>query len=99
MKHAGSCHCGRIAFELEADIKEVADCNCSLCRRRGGLLWFGPRAALALKTPESDLSTEAIATGKRRRGRVGMEKISWSTTIILMLCAVTVLLPLRSASA
>ena len=48
----------------------------------------------ALLTPESDLSTEAIATGKRRRGRVGMEKISWSTTIILMLCAVTVLLPL-----
>ena len=57
MKHAGSCHCGRIVFELEADIKEVADCNCSLCRRRGGLLWFGPREALVLKTPESDLST------------------------------------------
>ena len=48
----------------------------------------------ALLTPETDLSTEAIATGKRRRSRVGMEKISWSTTIILMLCAVTVLLPL-----
>ena len=57
MKHAGSCHCGRIAFELEADINEVTDCSCSLCRRRGGLLWFGPRAALALKTPESGLST------------------------------------------
>ena len=48
----------------------------------------------ALLPPETDLSTEAIATGKRRPSRVGMEKISWSTTIILMLCAVTVLLPL-----
>jgi hypothetical protein len=57
MKHTGSCHCGRIAFELEAEITEVADCNCSLCRRRGGLLWFGPRDALVLKTPQSDLST------------------------------------------
>ena len=31
--------------------------NCSLCRRRGGLLWFAPREALVLKTPEGDLST------------------------------------------
>ena len=57
MKHSGSCHCGKIAFELEGDIKEVIDCNCSLCRRRGGLLWFGSRDALVLTTPESDLGT------------------------------------------
>ena len=57
MKHSGSCHCGKIAFELEGDIIEVIDCNCSLCRRRGGLLWFGPREALALLTPEADMST------------------------------------------
>lgn len=57
MKHEGSCHCGAIAFELEADITEAADCNCSLCRRRGGLLWFGPRESLVLSTPESALST------------------------------------------
>ena len=47
----------------------------------------------ALITPETSLSTEAIATG-RRKPRVRMEKVSWSTTIILILCAVTVLLPL-----
>lgn len=57
MAHQGSCHCGRIAFEVEGDITEATDCNCSLCRRRGGLLWFRPREALALKTPEADLST------------------------------------------
>lgn len=57
MLHAGSCHCGRIAFQVEGDISQVIDCNCSLCRRRGGLLWFGPREALVLKTPESDVST------------------------------------------
>lgn len=55
--HEGSCHCGRIAFTLEGDIDEVADCNCSLCRRRGGLLAFFPREALTLKTPETDLGT------------------------------------------
>lgn len=57
--YAGSCHCGRIAFDVavEGGIIEVYDCNCSLCRRRGGLLWFGPRAALRLNTREADVAT------------------------------------------
>ncbi len=57
MVHAGSCHCGKIAFDVEADITEVLDCNCSLCRRRGALLSFVPRDALTLKTQESDVGT------------------------------------------
>lgn len=57
-RHTGSCHCGRIAFTLEADtISEAVDCNCSLCRKRGGLLSFHPRTALTLTTPESALAT------------------------------------------
>ena len=56
---SGSCHCGRIAFDVETGegIHEVYDCNCSMCRRRGGLLWFAPRSALVLNTPEADLDT------------------------------------------
>ncbi|KPL49128.1 aldehyde-activating protein [Xanthomonas axonopodis] len=48
MRHAGSCHCRRIAFDLqtEAPITAVYDCNCSPCRCRGGLLWFGARTQL-----------------------------------------------------
>lgn len=57
MKHQGSCHCGKIAFTAEGDITEVMDCNCSLCRRRGGLLAFVPREALTLETPEADMGT------------------------------------------
>ena len=38
--HHGSCHCGRVTFELDADLAQVIDCNCSLCRRRGAL-WHG----------------------------------------------------------
>lgn len=36
---------------------KLAKCNCSICRRRGHLLWFVPREKLHLSTPESDLST------------------------------------------
>lgn len=64
--YQGSCHCGRIAFEVEGEIGQVYDCNCSMCRRRGGLLAAFPRDALTLTTPEQDLSTyrfnrEAVA--------------------------------------
>ena len=57
MTHHGSCHCGRIAFDLEADVTEALDCNCSMCRRRGALLAFFPREALTLNTPAADYAT------------------------------------------
>ena len=58
MKYQGGCHCGGIAFELEADpITEAMDCNCSMCRKRGGLLAFFPREALVLSTPASAMGT------------------------------------------
>ena len=57
MTYQGSCHCGRIAFTLEGEVTEAIDCNCSMCRRRGGLLAFFPREALTLTTPEADYAT------------------------------------------
>ncbi|TKT74986.1 GFA family protein [Aquamicrobium sp. LC103] len=54
----GSCHCGEIKFEVDGEMPaEALECNCSHCSRKGYLLWFVPRAALALKTPEEKLST------------------------------------------
>jgi hypothetical protein len=57
MTYQGSCHCGRIAFEVDGELGAVVDCNCSMCRRRGGLLWFVPREALRLTTAVADLGT------------------------------------------
>jgi hypothetical protein len=57
MVHQGSCHCGRIAFEVEADITQVMQCNCSHCSRKGYLLAFLPKQQVRLTTPESNLST------------------------------------------
>ncbi|ESQ81152.1 GFA family protein [Asticcacaulis sp. YBE204] len=54
--HQGSCHCGKIAFEVEGDFSEGLDCNCSLCRRRGGLLSFISRDAFRLNSSRDDLS-------------------------------------------
>jgi hypothetical protein len=55
--HRGSCHCGQVAFEVDGEIDSALACNCSICSRKGSLLWFVPRQALRLTTPESALST------------------------------------------
>lgn len=57
MIHKGSCHCGKIAFEVEGDIDSALACNCSICSRKGSLLWFVPRERLTLHTPEEAAST------------------------------------------
>ncbi len=55
MIHQGSCHCGKVAFEVEGDIDGAMSCNCSMCSRRGSLLWFVPRDALRVQTPEAEI--------------------------------------------
>jgi hypothetical protein len=57
MLYKGSCHCGKVAFEAEGQIDGAMACNCSICERKGSLLWFIPRDKFTLKTPESELST------------------------------------------
>ena len=51
MVYKGSCHCKKISYEVEGDILEVIECNCSICTKRGYLLWFIPREKLHLRTP------------------------------------------------
>jgi len=36
-RHTVGCHCGRIAFEVEGEIEQVVDCNCSYHGRTGAL--------------------------------------------------------------
>jgi hypothetical protein len=57
MKYAGSCHCGKVAFEVEGNIDGALACNCSICQRKGSLLWFVPRAEFQLKTPDDEIAS------------------------------------------
>ena len=57
MAYKGSCHCGKIAYEVEGELKSVMSCNCSICSRKGSLLWFVPWNQFKLFTPESDAAT------------------------------------------
>jgi hypothetical protein len=57
MKYQGSCHCGRVAFEVDGEITGAMSCNCSICSRKGALMWFVPRDSLRLTTPDEDAAT------------------------------------------
>ncbi|MRX50620.1 GFA family protein [Paracoccus sp. S-4012] len=44
--YTGSCQCGAISFEVDADLDNTVTCNCSRCRRLGSVLTFVPADAV-----------------------------------------------------
>jgi len=65
MLHTGSCHCGRIRFQVEGEIDSALACNCSICSRRASLLWFVPHDKLRLATPEDAAASGAMMKMKK----------------------------------
>jgi hypothetical protein len=55
IKYQGSCHCGRVSFELETRLDYVMECNCSLCRRIGALWHGASEPNLRITSGESEL--------------------------------------------
>jgi hypothetical protein len=53
MIYKGSCHCGKIAFEVDGELSGAMACNCSICSRKGSLLWFVPRDKLRFTSQEA----------------------------------------------
>ncbi|HZH42926.1 MAG TPA: GFA family protein [Lysobacter sp.] len=60
--YKGSCHCGAIVMEVDGELDRVIECNCSICQRRGSLLWFVPRDALRLDADPTQLGTYRFNT-------------------------------------
>ena len=57
MPYTASCHCGKVKLEIDGRIDQGLSCNCSICARKGSLLWFVPRAQVKWSTPQADAST------------------------------------------
>jgi hypothetical protein len=55
MRYQGGCHCGRVRIEVEGELGAAVACNCSICSRKGALLWAVPRQDLHLSAAEDDL--------------------------------------------
>jgi hypothetical protein len=65
--HRGSCHCGAVAFEVEAPARlTVSDCNCSICRMSGYQHLIVPRARFRLLKGADGLTEYRFNTGTAR---------------------------------
>lgn len=53
--YSGGCHCGAVRYEVETDLAQVMECNCSYCRKQGWLLTFVPAAQFTLLSGEENL--------------------------------------------
>ena len=60
----GSCHCGKIAYRLDAEPTAAIECNCSICRRKGVLMAFYPVAKLKVEQGEAALKGYQFNTHK-----------------------------------
>jgi len=65
MSFEGSCHCGAVRFQVDAQPPQQAiSCNCSHCRRKGFLLSFFPAQQFTLLQGEEALLSYQFNTHK-----------------------------------
>jgi hypothetical protein len=66
MIHTGGCHCGKVRFEVETDLKDISDCNCSICTKKGFLHLIVEPEKFRLLSGEENLATYKFNTGTAR---------------------------------
>jgi hypothetical protein len=65
--HRGGCHCGAVAFEVDAPARlTVSDCNCSICRMSAYQHLIVPRARFRLLRGADSLTEYRFNTGTAR---------------------------------
>ena len=65
--HRGGCHCGAVAFEVDAPANvTVSECNCSICRMSGFLHLIVPRTRFRLLRGADALTEYRFNTGIAR---------------------------------
>lgn len=62
-QYTGGCHCGKIAFEVEAEFDKAIVCNCSHWSMKGFRLSFVPRADFTLKKGDGEWMTYKFNKG------------------------------------
>lgn len=52
----GSCHCGKVQFEVEMDLDHVRVCDCTVCHKRGALNYRVDDSKLRILTPLEEMT-------------------------------------------
>ena len=64
--YEGSCQCGAVRYEVDADLGRTITCNCSRCQRMGFVLAFSPLTSFQLTSGEDDLTEYLFNKGAIR---------------------------------
>ena len=64
--YTGGCHCGRVRFEVEAELDRVLTCNCSICTRKAYLHLIVPPERFHLLAGDDALTTYQFGTRTAR---------------------------------
>ncbi len=63
-RFTGACHCGAVAFEVDAPSPlQVTECNCSICSKAGFLHLIVPKSRFRLLRGQEDLTVYTFNTG------------------------------------
>ncbi len=68
--HTGSCLCGKVTFEVNAQIRRFHHCHCATCRKAHATVYGSSAlvdaAAFVIKSGQECLSSYASSVGKDR---------------------------------
>ncbi len=54
--YTGGCQCGKVRYEVQAEIAKVISCNCSRCSKLGSLLAAASASDFKLLTGEGEMT-------------------------------------------
>ena len=54
--YEGSCHCGAVKFEIDAEFERFMRCDCSICRRKAALIGKVHESKLHILEGEENLT-------------------------------------------
>ena len=60
--YEGGCHCGKVRFQVQADLSFVTECNCSICTKKGILHLVVPPEQFELLRGQDELTTYRFNT-------------------------------------
>ena len=62
MKYNLQCHCGAVQLEVETDLSNIKQCNCSICKRKNAKMNILPKESIISIHGEENLSLYQFGT-------------------------------------
>ena len=64
MKYKLNCHCGSVEIEVETDLENIKQCNCSICIRKNAKMNLISKDSIKIVKGEENLTTYQFNTMK-----------------------------------